>query len=156
MVMHLEGQQVIKTIVNDGSPSLIACRHHRHLIHHHHANPPPDEFISKSGPRKQIILPGDQLPLLSWVSDQGLFAAYLFLAVDQGYRLAFFADACHQESNIDSSLLDAIGYGHLDDKMLFIARFKHGPCINAGHWFGQLQECWKAHKQGIHIAFIVC
>jgi len=40
MVMHLEGQEVIKTILNDGSLSLIACRHHRHLIHHHHANPP--------------------------------------------------------------------------------------------------------------------
>jgi hypothetical protein len=87
---------------------------------------------------------GEPFPLLCWTSDQGVFAAYIFLAVSAGLRIAFFPDANHQESNIDASLLPAINLGHLDDKMLFLARLKHGPNREAGHWHSQLREGFEA------------
>ena len=90
------------------------------------------------------------MPLLSWVSDQGLCAAYLFLAVDQGYRLAFFADACHQESNINSSL----SYGHLDDKALVwtFSRMLEGAQTSNKHCvYSMLMHLQQAFCESLHI-----
>ena len=78
--------------------------------------------------------------LLTWTSDQGLFAAQMYLCVALGYRLLFFPDVNHQAHNIDKSVLKACGIGHLDGKTMFLARFRHGPFSQGegGHWQGQL------------------
>lgn len=46
----------------------------------------------------------EHAPVLNWVSDQALFAAYIFLQAEQ-YRIFFFADVCHMAANVDKNIL---------------------------------------------------
>ena len=90
----------------------------------------------------KYTFPG-RVPILAWTSDQGLFPSWMYMAAC-GVAVAHFPDVNHQESNIDATLLNAVGLGMVDEKTLFLARLKHGPMREAGHWGGQLKEALQA------------
>ena len=62
-------------------------------------------------------------------SDQGsnLFATYVHLAFTVGLRLLYFPDINHIEANVENGIIDAMNFGHLAEKSLFLARLHHSP-----------------------------
>ena len=83
---------------------------------------------------------GQNFPVLTLTTDQGLFPSYLHLAFTVGLRVCWFPGTDHQESRVLDSTMVACGLGHLDAKVLFLARFNYGPVQKSlsagGRWFG--------------------
>ena len=63
-------------------------------------------------------------------------------------RVVYMPDVNHQGANIDKSLMKAAGLGTVDEKMLFLRRFRHGPFNKsadggARHWQHQMATAWQ-------------
>ena len=63
-------------------------------------------------------------------------------------RVVYMPDVKHQGANIDRSLMKAAGLGTVDEKMLFLRRFRHGPFNKsadggARHWQHQMATAWE-------------
>ena len=84
-------------------------------------------------------------PILTMTSDQGsnLFATYVHLAYTVGLRLTYFPDINHIESNVENGIFDAMNFGHLAEKSLFLARLHHAPRRSEGRWHVQIKYAFK-------------
>ena len=85
------------------------------------------------------------VPVLTMTSDQGsnLFATYVHLAYTVGLRLVYFPDINHIESNVENGIFEAINFGHLTEKSLFLSRLHHGPRRSEGRWHVQIKYAFK-------------
>ena len=81
-------------------------------------------------------------PVLTWTSNQGLFASQMFLC-SRGFRLFYFPDCCHMSANVDKNVMNMCRLDHVDAKILYPKTFRHGPFAArwaGGHWQAQIEE----------------
>ena len=100
-----------------------------------------------------IALAGDHYelqPVLACVTDQesSLFAGQLNLACYESVRLVWFPGCCHLDSNTDKGAMEASGFGHLAEKVNFLAKLNHGP-FKGGRWLGVQKMAAKAFVDAV-------
>ena len=92
-------------------------------------------------------LPGPLRPrVLTLMSDQGLFRLALHLIVSMPLRVHWSPGPCHQESNIDSGILEALNLQHMTEKTNHIFKLLRGPQRGAGKWHREIMDAFHAFE----------
>ena len=80
------------------------------------------------------------------ISDQGLFRTGIDLMYGLGLRVLYFPGIDHQESRIDTGMMEALDLGHLTGKALFLSRLTRGPEKKPGRWHRQIRRVCEVFK----------
>ena len=62
--------------------------------------------------------------------------------------MVWFPGCNHQESNTASAMMNASGFGHLAEKVNFLAKFNHGP-YRGGRWLGVQKMAAEAFVEAV-------
>ena len=85
-------------------------------------------------------------PVLTLMSDQGLFRMALHLIVSMPLRVHWSPGPCHIESNIDSGILEALNLQHMTEKTNHIVKLLRGPKRGEGKWHREIMDAFNAFE----------
>ena len=82
--------------------------------------------------------------VLSLMSDQGLFRMAQHMTLSLPMRVHWCPGPCHQESNIDAGVMEALNFQHLTEKTNHVVKVLRGPQKAAGKWHRQIMSAFES------------
>ena len=108
-----------------------------------------DTFVADEKSRWALPrLPGPfRPPVLTLMSDQGLFRLALHLTVSMPLRVHWSPGPCHIESNIDSGILEALNLQHMTKNINHVVKLLRGPKRGPGKWHREIMDAFNAFEK---------